>query len=139
MITTDEGLSAEDMRQLAHLRWSIENRTFRRLSHLVESKRRVTKDTHVRETLLGLWFIGLNLFGLFLAPIRMGRLNPAFKPVEKTWKWFCELFKRATAGPRSPSRHCEDSLPTWDGAWYSWREQTLSWPVRMAATASAAA
>lgn len=96
VITTDEQLSAEDMRELAHLRWNIENRTFRRLNHLVESKRRITANPHVREALLGLWFIGLNLFGLFLAWIRMGALDPQLKPVKKTWKWFCELFKRAT-------------------------------------------
>jgi len=30
-----ERLSAEDMRQFAHPRWSIENRIFRRLNHLV--------------------------------------------------------------------------------------------------------
>lgn len=96
VLTTDQELSAQDTREVAHLRWNIENRTFWRLSHLVKSKRRLTKDLHVREALLGLWFIGLNLFGLFLAWIRMGRLNPSFKPVKKTWKWFCELFKRAT-------------------------------------------
>ena len=96
VITTDQELSAEDMRELAHLRWNIENRTFRRLNHLVESKRRITANPHVREALLGLWFIGLNLFGLFLAWIRMGTLDPRLKPVKKTWKWFCELFKRAT-------------------------------------------
>ena len=55
----------------------------------------MTKAPHVREALLGLCFIGLNLFGLFLAWIRMGRLNPRLKPVKKTWKWSCELFKRA--------------------------------------------
>jgi hypothetical protein len=96
VITTHRELSAEDMREVAHLRWDIENRTFRRLSHLVQSKRRLTKDPHVREALLGLWFIGLNLFGLFLASIRMGGLNRTFRPVKKTWRWFCELFKRAT-------------------------------------------
>ena len=97
VITTDETLSAEDMREVAHLRWCIENRTFRRLNHLVESKRPLTKGAHVREALLGLWFIGLDLFGLFLVSIRMGCLNPTLKPVKKTWRWFCELFKRATA------------------------------------------
>lgn len=96
VITTDETLSAEDMRELGHLRWCIENRTFRRLNHLVASKRRLTQDRHVREALLGLWCIGLNLFGLFLAAIRMGRLSPALKPVKKTWRWFCRLFNRAT-------------------------------------------
>jgi len=72
------------------------NRAIGGLNHLVQSKRRVTKDPHVREALLGLWFIGLNLFSLFLAWIRMGRLNARLKPVKKTWKWFCELFRRAT-------------------------------------------
>jgi IS4 transposase len=84
VITTDEKLSAEDMRELAHLRWSIENRSFRRLNHLVRSKRHVTNNPHVREALLGLWFIGLNLFGLLLAWSRMGRLNARLKPVKKT-------------------------------------------------------
>ena len=96
VVTTDDDLSAQDMRELAHLRWSIENHTFRRLNHLVQSKRRVTNNPHVREAMLGLWFIGLNLFSLLLAWIRMGRLNARLRPVKKTWKWFCELFKRAT-------------------------------------------
>jgi len=84
------------MRQLARLRWSIEDRTFRRPYHLVQSKHRVTNNPHVREALLGLWFIGLNLFALLLASIRMGRLNPRLKPAKKTWKWCLESFKRAT-------------------------------------------
>jgi hypothetical protein len=96
VFTTDETLSAEDMREVAHLRWHIENRTFRQLNHLVRSKRRVSKDAHVKEALLGLWFIGLNLFGIFLRWIRMGSLGASFKAVKKTWKWFCKMFNRAT-------------------------------------------
>lgn len=96
VLTTDESLSAEDMREVAHIRWHIENRTFRQLNHLVRAKHRVTKDAHVREALLGLWFIGLNLFGIFLRWIRMGSLACSFRTVKKTWKWFCKLFNRAT-------------------------------------------
>ena len=96
VFTTDDTLSAEDMREVAHLRWHIENRTFRQLNHLVRSKRRVSKNSHVKEALLGLWFIGLNLFGIFLKWIRMGSLSASFKTVKKTWKWFCKLFNRAT-------------------------------------------
>ena len=96
VFTTDESLSAEDMREIGHIRWHIENRTFRQLNHLVRGKHRMTKDAHVREALLGLWFIGLNLFGIFLRWIRMGSLSCSFKTVKKTWKWFCKLFNRAT-------------------------------------------
>lgn len=96
VFTTDESLSAEDMREAGHIRWHIENRTFRQLNHLVGSKRRVSRDVHVKEALLGLWFIGLNLFGIFLRWIRMGSLGSSFKSVKKTWKWFCKMFNRAT-------------------------------------------
>lgn len=96
VFTTDESLAAEDMREIAHIRWHIENCTFRQLNHLVRGKHRLTKDAHVREALLGLWFIGLNLFGIFLKWIRMGSLSCSFKTVKKTWKWFCKLFNRAT-------------------------------------------
>jgi hypothetical protein len=58
VITTDETLSAEDLREVAHARWWIENGVFRRLSGLVDSKRRPTANAHVREALMGLWFWG---------------------------------------------------------------------------------
>jgi len=61
VFTTDRNLSAADMREIGHLRWRIENGTFKRLSALVDSKRRITKNPNTREALLGLWFVGLNL------------------------------------------------------------------------------
>jgi hypothetical protein len=54
VITTDESLTAEDLREVAHARWWIENGVFRRLSGLVDSKRRLTANAHVREALMGL-------------------------------------------------------------------------------------
>lgn len=96
IITTDETLSAEDLREIAHRRWHIENRTFRRLSALVDSKRRLTKDRHVREALLGLWFIGLNLLGLFWSWMRPEGMPAIYRTAKKTWKWLGRLFERET-------------------------------------------
>lgn len=97
VVTTDLTLSAEDMREVAHLRWGIENRTFRRLSHLVESKRRLTDSDHVREALLGLWFIGLNLLGIAIALLPRSALPKIFQTAKRTWRWVCRLYRALTA------------------------------------------
>lgn len=97
VITTDQTLSAEDLREVAHSRWRIENGIFRRLSGLVDSKRRLTADAHVREALMGLWFLGLNLMGIVLAWTGLERRHPAFPTVKATWKWIARLWVRSTA------------------------------------------
>jgi hypothetical protein len=94
IITTDESLSGEDMREIAKARWNIENRAFRRLNQLVNSKRRLTKDVHVREVLLGLWFIGLNILGLLWSWMRPEGWPEKLRTVKKTWLWLERLFER---------------------------------------------
>lgn len=99
VVTTDpdtSGLSLEDMRLVAHRRWHVENNGFRILSQLVSSKRRLTHDAHVREALLGLWLIGLNLFVWYVA--KWGRLVRwgALRTVKRTFKWFTKMFERLT-------------------------------------------
>jgi hypothetical protein len=94
VITTDESLSGKDMREVAHLRWHIENRTFRRLSQLVGSKRRLTKNRHVREVLLGLWFIGLNILGLLWGWMRPEVWPKIYQTAKKTWLWLAKMFER---------------------------------------------
>lgn len=53
VVTTEERLSLEDLRFLAHRRWHVENNGFRTLNQLVGSKRRLTSNAVVREALLG--------------------------------------------------------------------------------------
>lgn len=65
VLTTDETLRAEEMRELAHIRWSIENQGFKTLNAAVGSKRAYLKDTHAREALLLIWSLGLALVGAF--------------------------------------------------------------------------
>lgn len=94
VITTDGNLSGEDMREVAHLRWHIENRAFRRLNQLVGSKRRLTKNAHVREVLLGLWFIGLNILGLLWGWMRPEAWPNIYQTAKKTWLWLAKMFER---------------------------------------------
>jgi len=96
VVTTDGEVSLEDMRELAHRRWHVENEGFRTLNQLVSSKRRLTHNVVVREALLGLWLIGLNLFVWYVA--KWGRLvrSGALRTVKRTLKWFGRMFNRLT-------------------------------------------
>jgi hypothetical protein len=96
VLTTDETLSLEDMRFVAHRRWHVENEGFRTLNQLVASKRRLTHNAVVREALLGLWLIGLDLFVWYVA--KWGRLvrSGALRTVKRTLKWFARMFERLT-------------------------------------------
>jgi len=96
VVTTDQALSLEDMRFVAHRRWHVENEGFRTLNQLVSSKRRLTANAAVREGLLGLWLIGLNLFVWYVA--KWGRVvrSGALRTVKRTLKWFTRMFNRLT-------------------------------------------
>lgn len=54
IITTQLSLSLEEIRQAAHLRWQIENNVFKRLNHLVGTKRFRVKDPRAFFNLLHL-------------------------------------------------------------------------------------
>ncbi len=91
VVTTDESLTGEEMRELAHLRWQIENNVFRRLNGLVRSKRCYTHNRHVRESLLLIWFVGFALFGYYLMEEGLKNLSLKFKGMKKTWTWATEF------------------------------------------------
>jgi hypothetical protein len=93
VITTDETLSLEDMRFIAHARWGVENKGFRRLSQLVGSKRRLTNNATVREALTGLWLLGLGLFLYY--QWRCGRLlrRGRYGKAKRTTRWLGERYE----------------------------------------------
>lgn len=66
VITTKQDLTGLEARELAHRRWTIENNVFRQLSQLITSKRVYTHSKKVLESLLLLWYMGLNLVKAFL-------------------------------------------------------------------------
>ena len=61
VLTTDESLGAEELREMAHARWVIENNGFKHLNAAVGSKKAYLKDAAAKEALLLLWGIGLAL------------------------------------------------------------------------------
>jgi hypothetical protein len=87
VITTDESLTAEDMRELAHLRWEIENNLFKKLNTLVGSKRRNANNEKVKESFLLIWFVGFILLGFY---IMCRKLKGESIPRE-SWKWVTQL------------------------------------------------
>jgi len=91
VITTDVGMSALDLRELAHTRWVIENNVFKRLSELVGSKRGWLRNGHVKEGLLLLWFAALLMLGYYLACRGLAALRRMYGAVKQTWKFVQRL------------------------------------------------
>jgi len=58
LVTTDHTLSAQDLMDLARLRWRIENKVFKRLNERVGSKDSYLKNPDAKYALLQLWMLG---------------------------------------------------------------------------------
>jgi hypothetical protein len=67
IITTDQTLTAEQMRELAHRRWSIENHTFRALNAHMNSKHVWTRGADAKATFEVLMLLMALAFTLVLA------------------------------------------------------------------------
>ena len=87
VITTDQSLSGLQMRELAHMRWQIENNVFKRLNELVGSKRGWIRNGQLKAALLVLWLIGLLLFGYYLICVGLAKLRQMYGAVKQTWKF----------------------------------------------------
>lgn len=94
-VTTDETLSGEEMRELAHLRWVIENDVFKRLNELVGSKRGFLRNARVKEAMLLLWFAALVMLRSYLADPGLAMVRKAYAAVKATWKFVTRLFLRS--------------------------------------------
>lgn len=67
VLTTDQTLAAAELREIAHNRWSIENRQFKETNEQTGSKRAYIKDKTTKEALLRMWFLGMALLKEFKA------------------------------------------------------------------------
>jgi len=65
VVTTDETLTPEELREMAHNRWTIENHQFKELNAQTGSKKGCLKNSHAKEALLRMWFMGLALLKAF--------------------------------------------------------------------------
>ena len=95
VLTTDATLSAEELRELAHARWGIENLGFKAANAQVSSKLGYVRNARVKETLLLLWSWGLGLLGAWLQQLSQ---QPEWRQwrVRKT-KWLVGLVLTVTA------------------------------------------
>lgn len=67
VLTTDQTLTAAELREIAHNRWSIENRQFKETNEQVGSKKAYIKNPTAKEALLRMWFLGMALLKEFKA------------------------------------------------------------------------
>ncbi len=95
VLTTAMGLSGEDLRELAHLRWEIENNIFKRLNHLIGSKRSWSHKPKVMEALLRIWMIGLTLLGAYLFQRGWKKFKETWQTMKSTWRAVTRLMLRS--------------------------------------------
>lgn len=94
-LTTFQGLVGEELRELAHGRWRIENGIFKRLNALVKSKRYASHSLKVQEMLLRLWMLGLTLLGAYLFQEGLNLIKQIWKTMKITWNWITQQMRRS--------------------------------------------
>lgn len=95
VLTTFQGLAGEELRELAHGRWQIENGVFKRLNALVQSKRYPSHSLKVQEMLLRLWMLGLSLLGAYLFERGLKAIKETWKSMKVTWQWITKQMRRS--------------------------------------------
>jgi hypothetical protein len=95
VLTTATGFTGENLRELAHLRWEIENNIFKRLSYLIGSKRTWSHKPNVMETLLRIWMIGLTLLGAYLFERGWKKFEETWQTMKSTWRTVTRLMMRS--------------------------------------------
>lgn len=95
VLTTATELTGEDLRELAHRRWEIENNIFKRLNYLVGSKRGMSHKPRVMEMLIRMWMIGLTLLGAYLFHRGWNVFQKTWQAMKKTWRAVTRLMKRS--------------------------------------------
>ena len=70
-------LTAEEMRELAHLRWDVENNGFKELNQKVRTKHLYSHHDNAQQAVLLILFLVFNLLQLYLLNY-MERLHPFY-------------------------------------------------------------
>lgn len=93
VMTTDETLSAEELREIAHKRWAIENNGFKELNELLGSKDAYLKDPKAKQAMMLMGFLGmalLNAFKVFLETLQEWR-SWTVRKTKKLLGWAIEF------------------------------------------------
>jgi hypothetical protein len=88
IVTTDLDLQPEEIREAAHLRWHIENNTFKRLSHHTGTKRFYFKDPKAFFAMLRLFCTAIALLDILLHILSRNELlfKGLLQGIKQTWK-----------------------------------------------------
>jgi hypothetical protein len=88
IVTTDFTLTPNEIREIAHLRWHIENNVFKRLSHLAGTKTFYFKDSHPFFNLIRLLCFSLAMYDILIYSLRSSPkfFNKIRKGIKPTWK-----------------------------------------------------
>ena len=87
VLSSLEALTAEEMRELAHWRWDIENNGFKSLNSLVHTKHLYAHDLHAAEAMTLILFIAGTVLQLFLGQISREDIEALFGKVKVTRKF----------------------------------------------------
>lgn len=93
VITTDESLSAEELREIAHKRWAIENNGFKELNERLGSKDKYLKDPVAKQAAMLMGFLGMTLlkaFEVFLGTLQQWR-NWTVRKTKRLLGWVLEF------------------------------------------------
>ena len=93
VLTSLEELTAEQMRELAHWRWDIENNGFKSLNTLVHTKHLYAHDLHAAEAMTLILFIAGNLLHLFLAQLTREEIETLFGKLKVTRRFLQEQLR----------------------------------------------
>jgi hypothetical protein len=88
IVTTDFTLTPNEIREIAHLRWHIENNVFKMLSHLVGTKTLYFKDSTPFFNLIRLLCLALAMYDILIYSLRASPkfFNKICKGIKPTWK-----------------------------------------------------
>ena len=78
-------LTAEEMRELGHLRWDVENNGFKELNQKVKTKHIYSHDVKAQQAVILILFVVFNLLGLYLL-FYLAKLTP-FVGMKQTRKF----------------------------------------------------
>ena len=80
VITSAKPLLPQEVRELAHWRWDVENHGFKSLNQTVVTKRIYSHDPTASEAILLILFVVFNLLSLFLLRVCHRLTYPGMKP-----------------------------------------------------------
>jgi len=87
VLSSLEALTAEEMRELAHWRWDIENKGVKSLNSLVHTKHLYAHDLHAAEAMTLILFIAGTVLQLFLGQSSREDIEALFGKVKLTRKF----------------------------------------------------